>query len=140
MTAEDTPMITTVLSIGGHGFSAADLTSLLGIQPTKVWMRPEKLDWLKAADPDLASMGWRYIMEKQRKWSLGEAIDEVLNVFWSKRAELNEFLTRNNLRLHVRCRPFGDASKIVYQIEPEVIRKLAELSASLSLAVYKDEL
>jgi hypothetical protein len=140
MTPENTPMITTVFSIAGHGFSTDDLTSLLGVEPTKIRIRPQKLDWLKSAAPDLASMGWEYTMEKQRKWSLGEAIDEVLNVFWSKRIELNEFVSKNNLRLAIRCRPFGDASKIQYIIQPQVIRKLADFSAELSLAIYKDEL
>jgi hypothetical protein len=140
MTPENTPMITTVLSIAGHGFSTDDLTSLLGVEPTKIRTRPQKLDWLKAAAPDLASMGWEYTMEKQRKWSLGEAIEELLSVFSSKREELNRFVMRNDLRVQVRCRPFGDASKLEYLIQPEVIKKLADFSASLSLSVYLDEL
>lgn len=81
MTAEDTPMITTEFLIGGHGFSMDDLTSLLGIEPTKKWFRPQKLNWLKVAAPDMASMGWEYKIEKQRKWGLGEAIDELLKCF-----------------------------------------------------------
>jgi hypothetical protein len=40
----------------------------------------------------------------------------------------------------IECRPFGDASVLEYVIQPEVIKKMALFGASLSLAVYKDEL
>jgi len=140
MTQENIPSITTNLFIGGHEFSIDDLSSLLGVEPTKIWIRPQKLEWLKAAAPEMASMGWRYTMERQRKWSLGEAIDEVLEVVWSKKEELRRFLLDNRLKLHIDCRPFGDASVLEYVIQPEVIIKMGFFAASLSLAVYKDEL
>jgi hypothetical protein len=133
-------MITTVFWIGGHEFSPQDLTSLLGVQPTKIRHQKPELAWLKVSAPEIASILWEYMMEKQTKWSLGEAIDELLNVFWSKRIELNRFVLRHNLRVTIHCRPFGDASKIQYIIQPQVIKKLADFSAELTFAVYKDEL
>ena len=138
MIVENTPAITTVLGIGGHGFSTDDLTSLAGVKPTQIWHQQH--EWVKVTHPDFATIEWRYKLEKQRKWSLGEAIDELLNVFWSKRDEINLFLSRNRLEMTIDVRPFGDASTLEYIIQPEVIRKLAFFGVSLSLAVYKDDL
>jgi hypothetical protein len=138
MTLESIPSITTVLSIGGHEFQPDELTSLVGVKPTKIWT--QKHERIKLTHPNINTIEWRYELEKQRKWSLGEAIDEILNVIWSKKDDLNQFLLEKQLRMHIDCRPFGDASKIEYIIQPEAMKKMVFFGASLSLAVYKDEL
>jgi len=138
MTLENVPTITTVLSIGGHEFNPDELTSLVGVEPTKIWT--QKRDWIRVTHPDINTVEWVYEVENQKKWSLGEAIEYVLDVFWSKREEICQFLSKNQLRMHVDCRPFGDATVLEYIIGPEAIRKMAFFGATLSLAVYKDEL
>ncbi len=138
MTLENIPTITTVLRIGGHEFNPDELTSLVGIEPTKIWY--QKHEWIKLSHPYFNTISWVYELKKQRKWSLGEAIDEILDVFWKKKDEINLFLLENRLGMEIRCRPYGDASTIEYIIQPEVLRKMAFFGASLSLAVYKDEL
>jgi hypothetical protein len=63
-----------------------------------------------------------------------------LEVVWGKKEEVRKFLLDNGLKLHIDCRPFGDASVLEYVIQPEVITKMAFFAACLSLAVYNDEL
>ncbi len=135
---DSTPRITTVLRIGGRDFSPDDLTSVVGIEPTKKWH--QKLRWLKAIAPEISTVGWEYRIDKQRKWSLGEAIAEVLDVFWPRRDELKAFLLKHQLRVAIECRPFGDASALEYIIQSKVIEQMAVLGASLTLAVYKYDL
>ncbi len=132
------PKITTNLSIGGHHFNPDELTLLVGVRPTKVWT--QRHEWIKGTCPDIDTIEWRYELKEQDKWSLGEAIEEILEVVWSKKEEVRRFLLDNRLTLHIDCRPFGDASMIEYIIQPEVITKMGFFAASLSLAVYKDEL
>jgi hypothetical protein len=138
MTLENTPSLTTVLSIGGQEFNPNELTALVGIEPTKVWT--QQREWIRLSAPDMNTIEWRYELEKQRKWSLGEAIDEILDVVWSKKEGICQFLSERRLRMHIHCRPFGDASVLEYVIQPEVITRMAFFGASLSLAVYKEEL
>jgi hypothetical protein len=138
MTLDSIPRLTTVLSIGGHQFEPDDFTSLVGVKPSKVWT--QKHEWIKLTHPDFDIVGWFYELKEQRKWSLGEAIGEVLDVVWSKKEQVGRFLSDNGLTMHIRCRPFGDASVLEYIIQPEAMKKLAFFGASLSLAVYKDEL
>jgi hypothetical protein len=138
MTLENVPTITTVLRIGGQKFNPDELTSLVGVKPTKIWT--QQREWIKVTHPNFATIGWVYELEKQRKWSLGEAIDEILDVVWRKKEEICRFLSENRLRMHIDCRPFGDASVLEYIIQPEAMTKMAFFGASLSLAVYKDEL
>jgi hypothetical protein len=138
MTSTDIPTITTVLSIGGHQFNPDELTSLIGVEPTKIWNQEH--EWIKSSHPDFETIAWEHELEKQRRWSLGEAIGELLNVIWSKKDEIKLFMLQYQLTMHVDCRPFGDASRIEYNIQSEVMMKMAFFGASLSLAVYKDEL
>jgi hypothetical protein len=138
MNPKTVPTITTALLIGGHRFNPQDFTLLVGVEPTKIWTQQH--EWVKLIRPDIATIGWVYELKKQRKWSLGEAIEEILDVVWSKREEVHRFLSENRLKMSVDCKPFGDASVLEYIIQPAVIRKMAFFSASLSLAVYKDEL
>ena len=70
------PFITSALMIAGHSFVPDELTALIGIKPTRVWH--QKLQWLKALDPSLPTIGWEYELEKQDKQNIGEAIDEIL--------------------------------------------------------------
>ncbi len=138
MSLENTPKLTTILSIGGHQVHPEELTALVGVEPTKVWKQQHQ--WIESIRPDINTIEWSYALENQRKWNLGEAIEEVLNVFWSKKDELNLLLLNTQSKMHIDCRPFGDASTIEYILQPEVITKLAFFRASLSFAVYKEEL
>ena len=95
LTMENTPRITTVLRIGGHGFNPDELTAVVSILPTKIWH--QKREWLKSAAPELSTIGWEYRIDKQSKWSLGEAIEELLKLFWDRRDELSTFLSKNSL-------------------------------------------
>jgi Domain of unknown function (DUF4279) len=135
MSLENIPIITTGLSIGGHDFNPDEITSLVGIEPTKIWR--QRREWIKSTLPDINTIEWRYELKEQRKSSLGEAIEEILDVLWSKKDTISGFLLENRLKMHIDCRPFGDASVIVYIIQPEVMRKMAFFGASLSLAIYK---
>jgi hypothetical protein len=138
MSLENIPIITTGLSIGGHDFNPDELTSLLGIAPTQIWRQTR--EWIKACLPDTNTIEWRYEKRDQRESSLGEAIEAIFNVFWSKKEEIKAFMLENRLKMHVHCRPFGDASVVVYSIEPDVMRKMTFFGASLSLRIYKHEL
>jgi hypothetical protein len=138
MILENIPTITTTLSIGGHEFNPYELTALVGIEPTKIWT--QQREWIKLTHPSIDTIGWVYELGKQRKWSLGEAIDEILDVVWSKKEQIRQFLSEKELKMYIRCRPFGDASVMEYIIQPEVMSKVVFFGASLSLAVYKDEL
>ncbi len=73
------------MRIGGHAFNTDELTAVVGIEPTKVWH--QKLEWLKSAAPNLSTVGWEYRIDKQSKWSLGEAIEELLNTFWKNKGD-----------------------------------------------------
>jgi hypothetical protein len=134
MTLETIPAITTGMSIGGHLFSPDEFTSLVGVQPTKIWT--QRHEQIKLTHPNINTIEWVYELKKQKKWNLGEAIDELLNVFWSKNDDINLFLAEKCLRMNIDCRPFGDSSTIEYIIQPEVMRKMAFFGASLSLAVF----
>jgi hypothetical protein len=138
MTAEDIPTITSILNIGGHQFKPEEFTQLVGVQPTKIWTQQHEA--VKVIRPDINTIGWVYELKKQRKWSLGEAINELLDIVWNKREEIRRFLSENGLNMAIRCRPFGDASVLEYIIQTDVIRKMAFFDASFSLAVYKEEL
>src|SRR4051812_97783 len=92
---ESTPLITTVLRIGGHGFNADELTALIGIEPTQVWQQTHER--VKITHPHIDTIGWVYKQEKQPKWNLGEAIGCLLDVFWSKRHEIIDFVSRRSL-------------------------------------------
>lgn len=138
MTLENTPTITTALSIGGHEFNPHELTSLVGVEPTRIWA--QQREWIKVTHPNINTIEWVYKLEKQRKWSLGEAIDEILDIVWDNKEQIRQFLSDKGLRMHIDCRPFGDASVLEYIIQPEAMEKMAFFGASLSLAVYKDEL
>lgn len=131
---KNAPFVTTVLTVAGHAFDADALTSVVGLQPTRIWH--QRHERVKEIAPDLPTMGWQYKLEKQPKWNIGEAIDELLRPFWKKKDELNAFVTGNHLRVSIRCIPHGDASEIEYIIGPEILMKLALIDASLSLAVY----
>jgi hypothetical protein len=138
MTLEKIPAITTTLSIGGHDFNAHDFTSLVGVRPTKIWT--QQRDWIKLIDPDINTIEWVYELKMQKHWSIGESIDSILEIIWSKKENVYRFLSDNRLTMHLHCRPFGDASVLEYIIQSDVLNKMAYFGASLSLAVYKDEL
>jgi hypothetical protein len=132
------PAISTVLMIGGHELNTGELTSLIGVEPTEIWH--QKHEQVRLTRPDIATIGWVYKLENKRRWCLGEAIDEALDILWNKRDDIAPFLASNHLKVSIRCRPFGDASTLEYIIRPEVIKKLAFFEAEISFAVYRDGL
>lgn len=129
------PFTRTVLMIGGHDFDPAELTAVVGIQPSHV--RRQKHEWLRVAAPELASLCWEYEHRRQRVWTLGEAIEDVVCLFWDKRQALLDYVSRHSLRVELRCIPSGDASTMIFAVQPEVLSRLAELKATLSLAFYQ---
>jgi hypothetical protein len=131
---ENSPFVTTVLRIGGHAFNPDELTSLVGVTPTRIWH--QKHESVKEVAPELATIGWEYKLEKQHQWSLGEAIDELLAPFWVKKEELKAFVSENHLQMSIRCIPYGDASIVQYIIAPMVLQKLGYIGATLSIAAY----
>jgi hypothetical protein len=132
------PMVTTTLSIGGHNFDPREVTAITGVAPTRIWT--PKNQAVVAAIPTINSIEWIIEFEKQQHGSLGDAIDEVLDVLRNKKEDTASLLTNKCLEMHINCRPFGDATTIVYEFGPETIKRLAYFGASISMAVYKSEL
>lgn len=92
MTDETIPEVTASVCVGGQELDTDAFTSLVCVQPTKIWR--QKHERIKITHPYLNTIEWIYERSKQRKWNLGEAIDEVLSVFWGKRMRLSNSLRR----------------------------------------------
>lgn len=138
MMDETIPEVTATVCVGGQELDTDAFTSLVCVQPTKIWR--QKHERIKVTHPYRNKIEWIYELSGQRHGSLGEAIDEVLSVFWGKKDVIKQFIKANGLSMHVDCRPFGDASVIEYVLRPEVLGKLAFFEATLSLGIYKDEI
>ncbi len=132
------PCVTTTLSFDGDAFDPDELTSVIGVEPSQIWRQERR--YIKDLVPDSPLIAWRHHRPKCAAWSLGEAIVAALSVIWEKRDAIRAFAENHGLNVHVTCRPYGDASIIIYGIHAQAIQRLAFFNASLSLPIYKSEL
>lgn len=132
------PCVTTTLSLSGDAFDPDELTSVIGVEPTQIWRQERR--YIKELVPDSELIAWRHHRHKCAAWSLGEAVEAALSVIWEKKDAVRAFAENHGVTVHVACRPYGDASVIIYSMHAQAIQRLAFFNATLSLTIYKSEL
>lgn len=131
-TYDDQRRISTTLYVGGSSLDPNALSRVLGIEPTSVWRAG--LPGVKD-NPQFDQVIWRLKILKQPCGSLNDAVLAIHKMLSERLDEFVSFLTNNKCSVQVRCILFGDETKIVYQVEADMVRFLSLLGSSLSISI-----
>ena len=127
------PRLKTYFCISGWDFDPAMVTSAIGLEPSKVWkQKHEHLLHRK----DIANTCWSLGREKQRNYSVSEAVDEVLDLIWPKRAEIKKFVMNDSFDVGIDCSVTIWEDRPVYELSAKVIKRLADLGCEFGLDIY----
>jgi hypothetical protein len=96
--------ITAMFAVEGWSFDPEQLTKIAGCKPTKI--RYQELDALRG-NSDFAQIGWWYDHTKIPRWSLDDAVREILQVFYERRREIAEFAAEHNCSIHLSLCSMG---------------------------------
>ena len=128
--SDDCPRISVSLVVGGDDFDTAQLSHVLSINPTRVWS--QKIPHLRERG-DLPNCEWEYKIERAQHWSIDEAIQQVLDVVWTKRNALCQFAEENKLSTAIVCYVFNETTDPEYTITLSTLKRIVELGAEFSM-------
>src|SRR5580692_2074113 len=90
--SEAVAKITASLTLGGQAFDPELFTRIAGREPSEIW-RP-KVPGIKN-NPDFPQIEWSYSQIKQPRWSVDEAIRELLDNFRECRDQMVAFANQS---------------------------------------------
>ena len=127
------PKLKTYFCISGRDFDPAMVTSAIGLEPSEVWkQKHEHLLHRK----DIPNTCWSLGREKQQNYSVSEAVDEVLDLIWPKRAEIKKFVMHDSFDVGIDCSVTIWDDRPVYDLSAKVIKRLADLGCEFGLDIY----
>jgi len=127
--------ITTTFTVAGQDFDPDRFSQIVGRAPSEIWRA--KLPGVKD-NPSFAQIEWNYSHTKQPRWSIDEAIRQILSDFEQQREQIVAFAKQFNCSLHVSLELHGDATEIVYRIERDTVELLSAFGCSISFAIHID--
>jgi hypothetical protein len=132
-----TPLISSSFSVGGNEFDSSEFSEIIEIQPTRIWKqtKPELRN-----RHDLNNFEWIYKIKKKPLWSIGEAVNEILEIFWLKRQKIVSYSEKNKLSISIGCSiyiddPMEDSNPELC-LYPDLIQKMADLKADFGMFIY----
>lgn len=127
------PELKTYLCICGWDFDPAMVTSAIGLEPSKVWKQKHKH---LLSRKDIPNTCWTLGRGKQKKYSVSEAVDEVLDLIWPKRAEIKKFVMNDSFNVGIDCSVTIWEDRPVYDLSEKVIKRMADLGCEFGLDIY----
>ena len=127
------PQITVWFVLAGDDFDADACTAAIGLSPASIWRqkRPELRD-----HPDLNNMNWSFGAEKVSEYSTNTVVASVLKDVWQRRDAIAAFASQHALTASVCCNITIYQERPVYQLSPDVMRKLADLDAVFLMDIF----
>jgi hypothetical protein len=129
--SEAVAKITASLTLGGQDFDPEIFTRIAGREPSEIW-RPKVP---QKSNPDFPQIEWSYSQIKQPRWSIDEAIRELLDNFSERRNQMVAFANQFGCSFHLSLTLYGDQTVIVYRVERETTDLIASFGCSISLAI-----
>ena len=127
-----TATITVVLWIcGPKNFEPNEFTSQHEIEPNKIWRCKPKI---AEAHPHLDRLCWVFELKRIVTCEYSKALNEILVHFHPKRKQLIESFKRWNLTASIHLVPKGGLRDFDTTISTEIVRKIADLDASLVIS------
>ena len=127
------PKLKTYFCISGWDFDPAMVTSAIGLEPSEVWK--QKHEHLLNRK-DIPNICWSLGRGEQRNYSVSEAVDEVLDLIWPKRAEIKKFAINDSFDVGIDCSVTIWEDRPVYDLSAKVIKRLADLGCEFGLDIY----
>ena len=127
------PELTTYFYISGWDFDPGKCTLTIGLEPSEIWKQKHKhlLD-----RRDVPNTSWNLGKQKQRKYSVSEAVDEVLDLSWPKRKEIIRLSRDKSFNVGVTCSITIYDDRPVYDLSLKTIKRLADLGCEFSLDIF----
>ena len=127
------PKLKTYFYISGWDFDPAMVTLAIGLEPSEVWKQKHKHLLHRK---DIPNTCWSLGIGKQRNYSVSEAVDEVLDLIWPKRAEIKKFVMNDSVNVGIDCSVTIWEDRPVYDLSAKVIKRLADLGCEFGLDIY----
>jgi uncharacterized protein DUF4279 len=130
--AKNAPRISTHFYISGWDLDPDACTVEVGLEPSDVWR--QKHDELRAR-ADIPSVSWNIRRVRTDSYSVGESVDEILDLVWSSRERVKTFVNGKNVLVGVACSVTIQSDRPVYELSANTIRRLAELGCEFTLDI-----
>lgn len=127
------PELKTYFCISGWDFDPAMVTSAIGLEPSEVW-KQKHAHLLHRKD--IPNTCWSLGRGEQQNYSVSEAVDEVLDLIWPKRAEIKKFVMNDSFDVGIDCSVTIWEDRPVYDLSAKVIKRLADLGCEFGLDIY----
>ena len=127
------PLLTTDFCISGWDFDPAICTTALGMEPSQVWRQTNKYILGQTRLPNIC---WSVGFTKRPLYSVSEAVDEVLDVIWSKRESIKQFSISEEFQVSIVCNVTIEDDRPVYDLSLKTIQCLAELGCDFCLDIF----
>ncbi len=129
------PRLSTAFVIAKHNLEVEACTAAIGIEPTRVWrQRHTHL----SDHPDIPNTNWIVEHRDRALDRVSEAVDEVLDLIWPRKAEIRAFLDRSGATASVVCNiHLGENhERPVYELSAGTIRRLGELGCDFEMDIF----
>lgn len=129
------PRLSTAFVISKHDLEVEACTAAIGIEPTTVWrQRHAHL----TDHPDIPNTNWIVEIRHRELDDVNEAVDELLDLIWPRRAEIRAYLHHSGAMASVVCAVHlgNNDERPVYELSAQTIKRLAELECDFSLDIF----
>ncbi|WP_417851742.1 DUF4279 domain-containing protein [Thalassoglobus sp.] len=127
---DECPEISASFVVGGDDFDTAVLSQLIGLHPTRVWH--QKIQYLRERS-DISNCEWEYKLDKLECWAIDDAVQKVLDAFWEKKNDLNDFIASKKLKLTIALYVYNEEFNPEYVISLDTMKRLVECKAEFCM-------
>ena len=106
------------------------VTTITGIEPTKIWQQKNRA--IASKHPELDHQEWQIHLPNLPAADFDCAINTVLDLIWHAKMDLVQFCDSTNSHITVHLMPHAGTDVIVYAIDkPETLERCAALKCRL---------
>lgn len=125
------PLISSLMIIGGYDWDPESCTRKIGLKPEKIWRQSDRhvIDGKRRIE-------WIIGFRKKEFYDTNEALLKLIDMVWEDREVIKNYVIMHNLDLSIVCNITIWKDRPVYSLAPEVLKKLAWFECELVFDIY----
>jgi hypothetical protein len=133
-----TPTVTVKFSLSGEDLIPNEITTLMGIAPSKAWSKgdpiPRKKDSRFIPRPDYPFGRWLFYAPCSKYDSFGVQINALLEALERLPSDVTDLIRKYNGEISIACSSGEDS--IGFHFDASIIQRIYALGAEVDITVY----